>query len=171
MSASFEMKGFDTLFQKLQTVRADLRQGIAQNAANAGGRVIRDEARSRIKVKSGRTRAQIRVFTRRTGLKPHEVVAAVGVRDRSKGGREFIARFLEFGVQPHVIEPKTKRGKRKAALILAMGQVVRRVKHPGISPRPWLRPAFDAKSQAALDAMAKALGKGIERAIAKGGGI
>lgn len=165
------MTGWDGLLQKLEAVKVELRQQLLQNAVNAGARVIRDEARARVSVRSGLTRNAIRTFVRRTGVGRNEVSAGVGLRGGGKNGRIHIGRFLEFGTTRHVIEPKTRRARRKEALLLSMGQVVRKVDHPGIAPKPFLRPAFDAKSQAALDAMAKSLGRGIEKAIRKGGGV
>lgn len=165
------MTGWEGLLGNLETVKAELRQRLLQTAVNAGARVIRDEARTRVPVRTGLTRNAIRTFARRSGVGRHEVAASVGLRGGGKTGRVHIGRFLEFGTSRHIIEPKTTTAKKKEALLLSMGQVVRKVDHPGHAPRPFLRPAFDAKKQASLDAMAAALRKGIERAIKKGGGI
>lgn len=196
MSAELDVRGFEGLFDNLQKVKTELRQRIAQNAVNAGARVIRDEARTRVPVRTGRTQRQIRVITRRTGLGVHEVAASVGLRGGGKKGRVHIARFLEFGVGPHEITSRdsdafkslsadaqatarlhvfttarSRGASGKKALRLARGAFRERVMHPGIPPKPFLRPAYDAKRQEAINAMATALRRGIERAIAKGGGI
>lgn len=173
MNASFDVKGLDGLLEDLRKIPNELRVRVAQNAVNRGARVIRDEAKARVPVRTGRLRSSIRTFVRRSGVGRHSVVAAVGVRGGGKQSRVHIARFLEYGTRGHVIEPKSKRGRRKAALLLSMGVAVRRAEHPGAGPRPFLRPAYDAKKQEALNAMAASLRKGILRVFRKlniGGG-
>lgn len=66
----------------------------------------------------------------------------------------FWLNILETGAKPHII-PGERNGKTF------------QIKHPGFSPKPWLRPAFDANKAAALGVIGKELWKGIKLEAAK----
>lgn len=69
-------------------------------------------------------------------------------------------KFKEFGTKPHTINSKG---------IMTDGMTVfgRTINHPGQAAKPFLRPAIDEKSHAALQAMGKQMGKRIEKEAAK----
>jgi HK97 gp10 family phage protein len=62
---------------------------------------------------------------------------------------------LEVGAQAHEITPDT------AQALLIGGEFVSSVQHPGISPRPFLRPALDSKA----DEAEKVVGEKLRRAL------
>jgi HK97 gp10 family phage protein len=65
-------------------------------------------------------------------------VGSVGVRNKPKNPVKY-AHLVEFGTAPHTII-----AKRAKALAVGSG-FRRRVNHPGTSPRPFMRPAFDSQ--------------------------
>jgi hypothetical protein len=85
------------------------------------------------------------------------VKVSIGVR----GAWAWLANIMEFGAGPHTIEPT----ERKKSLLLAVGINVQSVDHPGISPRPFLLPAYDAKKEAVLRTVKRRLGEEIDQAV------
>lgn len=60
-------------------------------------------------------------------------------------------RFVEFGTEAHIIEPRVK----KALYWEGAEHPVKRVHHPGTSPRPWLTPAAEGERAPFLRALGK----------------
>lgn len=132
------VQGLDDLTDKLRALRVDLRK-VLPAAVMAGAEVIAEEARAKA---PGPHVYAVPARTVRKG----EVAAAVGP-DRE----HWDYAFAEFGARPHEIRPR----RRKA---LAFGsRVVKRVEHPGVPERPFLRPALDEHWPEAVAAMRKVL--------------
>ena len=79
-----------------------------------------------------------------TTLKRGTVTGRVIAGAPKKDKRPFYAHMIEYGTKAHRIQ--AKKGK-----VLAIG--VSAVNHPGIRPHPFLRPALDSKSTAAVEAV------------------
>lgn len=56
---------------------------------------------------------------------------------------------VEFGTRAHIIEPRTA----KALFWPGAAHPVRRVRHPGTSPQPYMIPAFERNIPLAVEAM------------------
>ena len=158
MSGSVELRGWDELDAALRKLPNKVAGRALTNAANEGARVLRDDMRSRVPVKSGRLRRAIRVIRRQTGVE-WGVKVSIGV----KGARAWLANILEFGAAPHTIEPTP----RKKALLLGVGIVVESVDHPGIPPHPFILPAYDTKKEETLRTVRRRLGAEIDKAVAE----
>jgi putative ABC transport system ATP-binding protein len=63
--------------------------------------------------------------------------------------KAFYGRFVEFGTAAHMIT-----AKNRGQLLFFAGGFYRSVNHPGATPRPFMRPAFDSKHPQALQAFA-----------------
>ena len=119
----------------------------------AAGRVVRDIARSKVPVKTGKLRRSIRVtIVRRGGVFTARIIAG----RRVKKDDPFYAWMVEGGTGQHEIRPKGKK-----SLFLA-GLFAEEVKHPGAVAKPFLGPALEAGAEAALEAMRVALAEEIE---------
>ena len=72
--------------------------------------------------------------------------------------------FLEFGVDPHDITPKTKR-----VLVSTLGDdfIASQVRHPGIRRTAWLSKAFNESSRKVVDAVRKKADDRIKKILAK----
>ena len=122
------------LDQALQEIEPKLSRNILRTAVRAGGNVVRDEARTRIRSRSGRLRRQIRTVVRRG--RPGQTVASVGVFTRGRKDDAFYAPFVERG---HRIVPRRPKGARvrlRTRWQVATGFV---------RPYPFLLPALAAK--------------------------
>lgn len=143
MSSGTSIKGLAELQLALNELPAKIEANIMRAALRAGANVLRDEAQSTAAFmdRSGRLRKSIRVGTK---LRGGVAQASVTVGPKKGDKRPFYGPFLEFGTKAHTI--KATKGKA-----LAVG--VSSVHHPGVRPRPFMRPAIDAKTTAAVEAV------------------
>ncbi|MEH6436696.1 HK97-gp10 family putative phage morphogenesis protein [Massilia sp. DD77] len=125
----------------LQQLPVKIEKNIMRAALRAGGIVFRDEARANIRDDDGDLSASVQVTTR---IRRGTVYASV----KAGGRRAPHWHWVEFGTAPHKIRPKRQR-----ALSFG-GAIAGEVDHPGSQPKPYMRPALDAKSQAAIAAVA-----------------
>jgi HK97 gp10 family phage protein len=111
-----------------------------RSALRAGAKVLREEARANVPVALGALRKSIRIST---GAKAGQVTASVKAGSR----KAWYWRFVEFGTAAHLIAARNARA-------LSLGDVVvERIEHPGATAKPFMRPALDAMSSAALEAV------------------
>ena len=168
-----KVDGLNELLADLEKVEDPKRQAsVMKRSLNAGLRVVRDAMRaSAPRGRTGLLAKDVRTkITARRGV----VSGRVGVfnkasKSRPKRGRSgntkappntVIAAWLEYGVAAHRIPGLlTGRGRNKRlnlAKAVINGNVLDHVEHPGIRPKPWLRPALDANEARALEVAAEA---------------
>lgn len=141
---TINVKGLKELQQFLDQLPAKMEANIMRGALRAGAKPIAEEARKnaptgepsdtakrRYRVYAGALRDSIRI-TSRIDHRNSNVVASVkaGGKVRRTGADVFYANFLEFGTNPH-----------------GGGSL-----NPGIAPQPFMRPAIDSQSEAAVTA-------------------
>jgi len=148
MFETVKLTGFKEFQDFLQKLPGKVAEKVVAQAAFAGAKVIRDDAKQRAPLgtvphyssernrrkgyllQPGNLRKEIRARKAKRG-KWGEVIYKVGMT-----GRAFYGLFFEFGTK--------KMGKR-----------------------PWLRPAFDNNMSQAIEAQRKAFQRGIEREAKK----
>lgn len=124
----------------LQSLPVKVERNILRAALRAGAAVFREEAKAKAPVDSGALRRSIKVST---NSKKGRVTAKLKV-----GGKLAPhAHLVEYGTKPHQIKAKKGGG------LTVGGGVVFSVDHPGAKPHPFMRPAFDAKPPAAIQAV------------------
>jgi HK97 gp10 family phage protein len=143
MASSVEIKGLAELHKTLQELPAKIERNVLRGGLRAGAKVLEEAARSQVPVKQGDLRKSIRVSMRvssKTGI----------VRAQVKAGdkKAWYAHLVEFGTARHWIKPKN----RKSLFVAGLFKEV--IDHPGAKKKPFMRPAFDGKWRAAIDAMA-----------------
>ncbi len=135
-------------------------KNVMRAAMREGANEIRDEARQQLasngNVDTGVLARGLKVSTR---AKAGKIVASL----KAKGKHAFVAHWLEYGTAAHKIA--SKKG------LAFGGYVYRMVDHPGISPKPFFRPALDAKAQAAVVAVARGVKKRLTAAGMNTSGI
>lgn len=140
------VKGLSELQAFLDQLPAKIESNIMRSALRAGANVVRDEAKANVPEKTGLLKAGIKVSTSsRRG-----VVKAI---IKTTGKHAYLARWLEYGTAAHFIKPKTAKS------LFFAGLMRDGVDHPGAAPKPFLRPALDSQSQAALMAVGEAIKK------------
>lgn len=140
------IQGGRQLDQLLQTLPVKVEKNILRGALRAGAAVIRDEVQQRAPIDSGALRKSVRISSRSN---KGRVSASVKVGNQEA----WYAHLVEFGTRPHVIKAKPGRAMRFGGVTTAQ------VNHPGIAPRPFIRPAVDASTAHALVEIPKYLRK------------
>lgn len=134
--------GGKELAQFLQQLPVKLEKNIMRGALRAGAKVIADEAKINVPIQDGDLRRSIRVSS-------NAKRGRVEAKAKAGGKKAWYAAIVEFGAAPHIIKGKggkmlkfTGRDGRKVEIA--------QVSHPGFKPRPYLRPALDAKAKQSI---------------------
>jgi len=143
LMTTINVKGLADLQRFLDQLPAKMEANVMRGALRAAAKPIKEEAQSMAKpIKSGALRDSIRVSGR---IDAHngKVTASVKAGGKKNGADVFYAHFIEFGTKPHSLKKGANRDSGKY-------QDVKH--HPGISSRPFMRPALDAQAGAAVEA-------------------
>lgn len=152
MSVETTVNGLAALERMLSELPEKVQVKIARASMAAGARVVRDEARRIVPVKTGALKASIRVGTGRS--KNGMIFANVRAGGKNRKGDAFYSHFVEFGTLPHAIAPK-KKGGRKA--LKFAGRFAASALVPATRPKPFMRPALDGKWREAVDTVGGAM--------------
>jgi HK97 gp10 family phage protein len=134
------IKGGKELQEFLDQLPAKMEANIMRSALRQGANVIKEEAKANVPVESGDLRDSLRVSTR---SKRGVVTASVKAGNK----KAWYWRFVEFGTAAHKIAGK------KGGFLSFGGLFAKSVQHPGARPKPFMRPALDAKANAAIQAV------------------
>lgn len=137
----YKINGGRELDALLKQLPQEIEAKIMRNGLAAGANIIRDEARQLAPKKSGELAAGIKT-TR--GTSEGYVYAKV----RLTGKHAYLGRFMEYGVAAHQIWAKSKD-----SLVINGVPIGKRVWHPGFAPKPFMRPALDARAEQAVQAV------------------
>lgn len=157
--------GLSELQQFLDQLPSKMEANIIRGALRAGAKPILNAARQNVpvgppsekgarvyKLYEGALRDSIRVSGRidkRNGRIVARIVA--GGKTKKTGANVFYAHFIEYGTRPHSL---AKNGKGD-------------INHPGITPKPFMRPALDTNASAAV----VAAGEYIKKRLATKNGL
>jgi HK97 gp10 family phage protein len=137
MNSAVNVKGLSELYALLQQVPVKIERNVTRGMLRAGMKPIQEEAKSNARVLSGELRDGLKISTSAKG-------GTVYAKLTTTGPHGFVAKFLEFGTKAHWI-------LAKADGALAIGDYfAKSVHHPGITPKPFMRPALDARAQDAV---------------------
>lgn len=162
--AEIHVTGLADLQKMLDTLPAKIERNILRGALRAGVKRIKDaavancpvgmpsgEGRRLYGLHEGSLRDSIRVGTRSKGGVVTATVKAGG--RTAKGGDVFYAHIIEFtGAVAHQVPALSLLGK---VFLNIGGGVYRSAKHPGMRPKPFMRPALDQQANAAVVAAAE----------------
>ena len=144
MSNEIHVTGLKELAQFLDELPEKMQKNVMRGSLRAGMKVVQEEAKSTSAFadKTGQLRAGLKIGTKSRG---GTVTASLS----AKGAHGYIARFIEYGVKPHVISAKD------GGALAFGGGMFQSVKHPGLKPHPFMRPALDSQAQNAVVAAAE----------------
>lgn len=166
------LQGFDELAKALMEMPENLRTKVLKNATRKATQIMADDAGDRLGRAGSRKDMAVSVRLFRDGVK-----AVFGPRQKN-----WVLKFREFGTSLHKIVATKKRiladapdmavglplyhkaqisGKQRFQETIFFGKEVQ----VQMQARPFIRPAFDAKKQSALDELGRALRELIERAV------
>lgn len=177
-----KIEGLSDLYKTLQTLPVKIEAKIMQGALRAAQGVIRQSALSLAPVDDGDLKRSIKIRFRAKSKKFGYIRMHLTAGDKNA----YYAHMIEFGTasfytgkgktigKPYIIKAQDSTGaelssglKRKALKIGA--NMVGQVTHPGIRPRPFMRPAFDQSKDAALKVMADYIKTRIPKELKKAG--
>lgn len=161
MKLDWKFEGAAEFDAMLKDLGPRVAKRVALKALRAGAAIVRTDARQRAPVLTGELKRSIKTKSRKARV-TNERTVSVGV-----AGKEGpLAHLVEFGSAPHTIEaaPGKVLADRKTGQVFG-----RKVAHPGTPPKPFLRPAADAKAGEALATIGRVLGEGIEAEALKRG--
>lgn len=166
--------GLKELNDMLQQLPVRVEKNIMRTAIGAASRVVRDRAKELAPVDSGQLRKSIRSGSTRVRAGSAQVTVSAGA---------WYARFLEFGTasfytgdgktvgKPYKIPKRSRTGKvsrnKKALAFSGGGVVVNNVTHPGVRPKPFMRPAFDQATAPAIEAFRQHVIARLAKEVAK----
>lgn len=184
---ALRLDGAKEIRDVLATFEDKMQVQVWRRALLAGARVVRDRARAAAPVRQGDARATRpkRIKGGKMRLPGHlraNVIAKV-LRRRRNGqivviagtrGEAWYGRLVETGWNP--IDRKARRrvlrnatGRRRLTASARASDAYRltsaELGSSTVPPKPWLRPAFQASAQQAVDAVRQELWAGIRRAI------
>ena len=154
MASSVEIRGLAELHKTLQELPAKIERNVLRGGLRAGAKVMEAEA-ARLCPEGLPTLDSVKRGAREGELKRSIRVTMRAskstVRAQLKAGNKvaWYAHLVEFGTARHWIKPKS----RKSLFVAGLFKEV--IDHPGARPKPFMRPAFDSKWRAAIDAMAE----------------
>lgn len=162
MSFTFRVIGGDAVDRYLAETTAKVKTNTFRRAARAGANVFRDEARAGVEKRSGETAAAIKTTVSTRG---GQLTAKV----RLRGKHAFLGWLLEFGVAPHWIPDVTnarvkqeiRSGHKSLTMTIGGSTFEGPIRHPGFPAGKFafMRPAFDLKTEQAVEAFGAVLRK------------
>jgi HK97 gp10 family phage protein len=153
-SANVQIDGLKELYALLQDLPTKVEKNVMRGALRRGQTVFRDAAKALITDRTGALSKSVRIrfktkSEKRGWIRSHLIA---GSKDA------YYAHIVEFGSASYytgkgktVGKPYTIKGKNGRALLIAGGNPVSSVTHPGARPKPFMRPAFDANNQRAIN--------------------
>lgn len=157
---NIEISGLKELEANLRDLSDDIRDRMLTDATREGAVIIQTEAQRLAPKDRGLTSAQSIVSRIKIRMKKPD---RFGVIALIVAGAPH-SHLLEFGTKAHRIVVKSKKTLADAAAAKFFGKSV---KHPGISARPFMRPAFETKKVEAVNRIADVLREKIAQFKAK----
>ena len=167
--------GLEAIGKRMEGLRKGLRSNIARRALYQGAKVIGEEARRLAPKRTGALKKAIYWYTDKKKASPNEIKVSISVRKQAfgvlptkkggfklskrkygKGERSYqrgdiyprnYAHLVEFGTKAHRIQ-----AKRGGSLSTPSGPR-QSVNHPGSTAKPFFRPAYKNKLEAAKKAI------------------
>lgn len=149
-----KIEGLSDLKKALQELPVKIEKNIMRGALRSGAKEFETKAKEEMPEQSGKLKRSLKINTRvRKGV----VTSTISVG----GGKVFYAHMVEFGTVAHLIKPKKKKS------LVVNGTPVASAQHPGAIGKPFMRPAFDAGSADAVQAVAEYIKKRLDKEAAK----
>lgn len=157
---SLEIKGLEGLDAALRSVKDEARKFI-NGATLASANVIKKQASNNLQsafdVSEETAKKGLRV--KKTDSGRTTVTYSLGVHPKY-----FYLWFLENGAKPHQIKARLLKGKKMLVDPETGKKFGVSVAHPGIQPKPFIRPAFDEKKDEAAQRFSDVIWQRIEKA-------
>lgn len=175
MSGVTTVSGLRELDQMLKQLPANIEKNVLRGALRAGQKVFADAAKGNLRsngsVDTGELEKSVRVRFKRKSEKFGWVRSYV----MAGNAKAYYAHWVEYGTATYYTGSGRTVGKAyeitpKVAGSLFLGGLLREsVMHPGIKPKPFMRPAVDENTDTALNQVAEYMRKRIPKEMKKAG--
>lgn len=170
-----QLTGFDDLDQNLKAFTVQVQDKLLSNALVAGAQEVKTEMQQQAPrehsigpmQKADQHIADNIVIK----VEKNPINSAAEVYVGPGKSTSYKARWIELGVTAHAIVARMTRQMRKQGIkakrVLASPEQIfgTHIEHPGLSPRPFMRPALQAATQRAIAAIRDSLAKNLKTAI------
>lgn len=148
MSAAVKLKGFKELEDIFEKLPLEVARGAGNDGIRAGAKIVLEEAKRRVPVKTGKLRDSLYIKKVRATKPVYKVIAK-----RPEGSHAWL---VELGTKPHDIHNVNFKGKFYPV-----------VHHPGAKKQPFLRPALLDKQGAVVAEVRNRIVKSITKRLKK----
>ena len=174
MSGTTSVSGLRELDQMLKQLPANIEKNVLRGALRAGQKVLADAAKANLKangsIESGDLERSVRIRFKRKSEKFGWVRSYVMAGDK----KAYYAHMIEYGTGSYYANTGTKslrkpyeiRPKNAKSLFFS-GLQREAITHNGIRPAPFMRPAVDSHTTAAIDAVVNYMEKRIPKEMKK----
>lgn len=187
VTGSLQLQGFDEFQRRLRLLPKKVAGKAVRQALREGAKIIQAEAKARVPVRTGTLKKSIKVRAAK-GRKRGEAAIAVTTGQGDFVGDTFYGAFLEYGhklgsrrsseatkslrkraqaLREYRKDTGSKLWESTEKILRARAKQSQRADQEGrrdVPPRPYMRPAFDAKKDAAEKAIATRLNIEINKA-------
>lgn len=146
MADETHVKGLAQLQEFLDKLTPKMEANVMRGGLRAGTKVVQPVAKASIRSRSGLLAAGLSIGSRIRGRTVMAYLAA-------KGKHWYIARWLEYGTKAHIIKAPPGSSLSFGGIFTAF------VQHPGIQPKPFMRPSLDKMAAPAVVAVAEYIKK------------
>ena len=157
-----DIKGLAELDKLLKDLPVKVERNVIRGALRAGQKTMQDAAKAKLRqngsVRTGELERSIRIRFRRKSERFGWVRSYLIAGNK----KAWYAHLIEYGTgsfytgtgnnskkKPYDIKPKNRKS------LFFAGIARKLVTHPGIEPRPFMRPAWDATNQQSVDSIAE----------------
>lgn len=141
MADTTHVKGLDQLYAFLQQFPAKFEQNVGRGGLRAGmTKATKPAVQANIHQVSGELAKGLKVSTRARG-------GVVTATLRATGPHAHVAKWIEYGVKPHIINP------RSADSLFFAGIYAKSVKHPGFKGIGFMRKGLETSASQVLIAV------------------
>ena len=156
MVVAVKVNGLRQMNRNLKKLKGREATNIMRAASRAAANVVLKESRKNL---PGYHKKKVALVPSRRESSKIKFVFNIGPL-----AKHWALAFLEYGVEPHDITPKTKK-----VLVSFLGDdfIASKVKHPGIRRTSWLSKAFNESTNKSVNAFTKKVNDRIKKALLK----
>ncbi|MDO6718817.1 HK97 gp10 family phage protein [Psychrosphaera sp. 1_MG-2023] len=159
MKFDFDVEGLKNLETALENLNLAVQNRVLRKAVREASKPIKRDVEARISnqglIDTGAlvNDVKVRVTTDKKNKQVFDVGAKVGFGKASA----YKAYWLEFGVEPHILNPNARRADGSRVDFVLM--------HPGFEPKPILQPSLEENNDEVVSIAKSVLAASIQRAI------
>ena len=155
----FPIEGAAKVRKQLESLGPRVAKNVLRQAIRPAAKLIQGTAKSLVDVDKGNLKKSIKVRSLKRSRTRVGMTIATSASDNLFKGKTFYGGFLEYGYRRGKRTNEIKRAQKKKKSVADS--------RPEVPPRPFMKPAFDAKRDKAGAMIVTGIRTGIEREASK----